>query len=70
MTRATHGYQKHEISPRIQVNIQKILNFLFFSDLRYSSGQHFSDQYVKLLNATRATRRYQNHRISLDFHVK
>ena len=43
-TRATRGYQKHGISLRIQVNIRKILNFLFFSDLRYSSGQHFSDQ--------------------------
>ena len=32
-TRATHEYQKHRISPRIQVKIQKIINFLFFSDL-------------------------------------
>ena len=28
-TRATRGYQKHEISPRIQVKIRKILNFGF-----------------------------------------
>ena len=26
-TRATRGYQKHRISPRIKVNIRKILNF-------------------------------------------
>ena len=28
-TRATREYQKHEISPKIQVNIQKILVFSF-----------------------------------------
>ena len=43
-TRATRGYQKHRISPRIQVKILKILNFWFFSDLRRSNGQNFSDQ--------------------------
>ena len=31
-TRATHGYQKHRISSRIQVKIRKILNFWFFSN--------------------------------------
>ena len=45
-------------------------NFCFFSDLRHSNGQHFSDQELKLLYATRATRGYRNHGISLDFHVK
>ena len=40
-TRAMRGYQKHRISPRIQVKIWKILNFLFFSDLRRSNGQNF-----------------------------
>ena len=40
-TRATLGYQKHKISPRIQVKIRKILNFWFFSDLRRSNGQNF-----------------------------
>ena len=69
-TRATREYQTHRISPRIQVNIRKILNFLFFSSLCHSSGQHFSDQLVKLLYATRATSEYQNHGISPDFHVK
>ena len=39
--RATRGYQKHRISPRIQVKIRKILNFLFFSNLRRSNGQNF-----------------------------
>ena len=43
-TRATREYQKHRISPRIQVKIQKILNFLFFSDLRRSNSQNFSNQ--------------------------
>ena len=40
-TRATRGYQKHGNSPRIEVKIQKILNFWFFSDLRNSNGQNF-----------------------------
>ena len=43
-TTATRGYQKHRISPRIQVKIRKILNFWFFLDLRRSNGQNFSDQ--------------------------
>ena len=42
--------------------------FWFFSDLRRSDGQNFSDQELKLLYATRATRGYQNHGISSDFH--
>ena len=42
--RATRGYQKHRISKRIQVKIQKILNFWCFSDLRRFNDQNFSDQ--------------------------
>ena len=45
-------------------------NFWFFLDLRRFNGQNFSDQELKLLYATRATRGYRNHGISLDFHVK
>ena len=45
-------------------------NFWFFSDLRRSNGQNFSDQELKLLYVTRATRGYRNHGISSDFHVK
>ena len=45
-------------------------NFLFFSDLRRSNGHNFSDQELKLLYAMQATRGYQNHGISPDFHVK
>ena len=70
VTRATRGYQKHGISPRIQVKLRKNPNFWFFSDLRHSKGQNFLDQELKLLYATRATRGYRNHGISSDFHVK
>ena len=44
-------------------------NFWFFSDLQHSDDHIFSDQKLKLLYATRATRGYQNHGISPDFHV-
>ena len=43
-TRATCGYQKHKISPRIQVKIRKNPKFWFFSNLRHSSGQNFRTQ--------------------------
>ena len=70
MTRATRGYQKHGISPRIQVKNSENPNFWFFSHLRHSDGLHFLDQELKLLYVTRATRGYRNHGISPDFHVK
>ena len=38
-------------------------------DLRRSNGQNFSDQKLKLLYATRATRGYRNHGISPYFHL-
>ena len=34
--------------------------FWFFSDLRLSDGQNWSDQEAKLIHASRATRGYQN----------
>ena len=34
--------------------------FRFFSYLRLSDGQNWSDQETKLIHASRATRRYQN----------
>ena len=34
--------------------------FLFFSDLRLSDGQNWSEQEAKLIHASRATRGYQN----------
>ena len=34
--------------------------FRFFSDLRRSDGQNWSKQEAKLINASRATRGYQN----------
>ena len=34
--------------------------FWFFSDLRLSDGQNWSEQKVKLIHASRATREYQN----------
>ena len=40
-------------------------NFWVFSDLRRFNGHNFSDQELKMLYATRATRGYRNHRISL-----
>ena len=36
------------------------LMFWFFSDLRLSDGQNWSEQKVKLIHASRATRGYQN----------
>ena len=38
--------------------------FLFFSDLRLSNGQNWSEQEAKLIHASRATREYQNFRVS------
>ena len=59
-------YQEHEISPKIQVNIRKILVFRcsFFSDLQRSTSLVISDLLSKLLYALRATRRYRNPGIS------
>ena len=34
--------------------------FWFFSNLRLSDGQNWSEQKVKLIHASRATREYQN----------
>ena len=34
--------------------------FWFFSDLRLSDGQNWSEQKVKLIHASRATHGYQN----------
>ena len=34
--------------------------FWFFLDLRLSDGQNWSEQKVKLIHASRATREYQN----------
>ena len=34
--------------------------FWFFSDLRFSTGQNWSEQKVKLIHALRATHGYQN----------
>ena len=34
--------------------------FWFFSDLRLSDGQNWSEQKVKLIQTSRATREYQN----------
>ena len=38
--------------------------FWFFSDLRLSDGQNWSEQKVKLIHASRATRGYQNIEVS------
>ena len=40
--------------------------FWFFSDLRLSDGQNWSKQKVKLIHALRATRGYQNFKVSLN----
>ena len=40
------------------------LLFWFFSDLRLSDGQNWSEQKVKLIYASRATREYQNFGVS------
>ena len=62
--RATHEYQKHGISPRIQVRSLEILSFDTISDLRRSDDQNWSDQKTKLIHASQATRGYQNHGVS------
>ena len=38
--------------------------FLFFSDLRLSDGQNWSEQEAKLIHASRAMREYQNFGVS------
>ena len=38
--------------------------FWFFSYLRFSDGQNWSEQKVKLIHASQATRRYQNFGVS------
>ena len=38
--------------------------FWFFSDLRLSAGQNWSEQKVKLIHVSRATREYQNFEVS------
>ena len=38
--------------------------FWFFSDLRLSDGQNWSEQKVKLIHASRATNGYQNFGVS------
>ena len=40
--------------------------FWFFSDLRLSAGQNWSEQNVKLIHASRATHGYQNIGVSLN----
>ena len=41
--------------------------FWFFSDLRLSDGHNWSEQKVKLIHASRATREYQNIGVSSNF---
>ena len=59
-TGATHGNQKHGISSNFQLKNSENPIFWFFSDLRLSDGQNWSEQKVKLIHALRATRGYQN----------
>ena len=53
---------------------KKILNFfslfISFSDLQKSDRRNSSGQEQEVLYLTRATRGYQKHGISPDFHVK
>ena len=62
-TRATHGNQKHGISPNFNKNSENSM-FWFFSDRRLSDGQNWSEQKVKLIHASRATHEYQNFGVS------
>ena len=41
--------------------------FRFFSDLRLSDGHNWSEYEAKLIHASRATRGYQNLRVSSNF---
>ena len=65
-TRATRGNQKHGISSSFQLKNSKNSMFCFFSDLRLSNDQNWSEQKVKLIHASRATRGYQNFGVSLN----
>ena len=58
--RAMRGNQKHGISPSFQLKNSENPIFWFFSDLRLSDGQNWSEQKVKLIHASRTTRGYQN----------
>ena len=59
-TRATRGNQKHGILPSFQLKFRKSYVLVFFSDLLLSDGQNWSEQKVKLIHVSRATRGYQN----------
>ena len=62
--RATRENQKYGISPSFQLKIRKNPMFWFFSDLRLSDGQNWSERNVKLIHASRATRGYKNFGVS------
>ena len=47
----------------ISIKSSKNPMFRFFSDLRLSDGQNWSEQEAKLIHASRATRGYQNLRV-------
>ena len=59
-TRATRGNQKHGISSSFQLKNSENPMFWFFSDLRFSDSQNWSEQEANLIHASRATRGYQN----------
>ena len=59
-TRATRGNKKHGTSSSFQLKNSENSMFWFFSDLRLSDGQNWSEHKVKLIHASRATRGYQN----------
>ena len=65
--RATRENQKHGISPSFQLKNSENLMFWFFSDLRLSDGQNWSEQKVKLIHASRGTRGYQNIGVSSNY---
>ena len=58
-TRATRRNQKHGILQIFFLNSENPL-FWFFSDLRLSAGQNWSEQKVKLIHVSRATHGHQN----------
>ena len=50
--RATRGNQKHGISSSFQLKNSENPMFWFFSDLRLSNSQNWSEQKVKLIHAS------------------
>ena len=59
--------QKTRDFAKFSIKNSENLMFWFFSDLRLSNGQNWSDQEAKLIHASRAMREYQNIGVSSNY---